>query len=186
MTSSEKIPLHPFTIKLLTSSDVFKNYPIVKDDKNYREYLPAPSQLTDKNMIWTILKENIGKDLYSITMPVTFNEPLSFLQRYNEQLEYQEQLRMANKCMDQYMRMALVFSSSFMMFTNTVNRVNKTFNPLLGETYEYINKDLRCVMEQVSHHPPIAAYHAESNDFILTGDLKRQLYDENTAKTDKF
>lgn len=169
----QKQPLHPFTAKLLGTCDVFKAYPVVKDDKNNRDSLPCEGQLTDKSVIWTILKENIGKDLWSITMPVTFNEPLSFLQRINEHLEYQEQLRMANKCMDQYMRLALVFSHSFMMFTNTVNRINKTFNPFLGETYEYINKDLRCVMEQVSHHPPIAAYHAESNDYILSGYIIR-------------
>lgn len=167
----EKNSYHPFTRRLLETCDVFAAFPVAKDNKTTRDSLPADSQLSDKNVIWTILKENIGKDLWSITMPVNFNEPLSFLQRINEHMEYQEQLRMANKCMDQYMRLALVFSSSYMMLTNTLKRINKTFNPLLGETYEYVNKDIRCIMEQVSHHPPIAAYHVESNDYIMTGNF---------------
>ena len=166
----EKNSYHPFTQKLLTTNPVFLTYP-VKETAPTRDKLPHESLLTEKNMIWTILKENIGKDLWAITMPVTFNEPISFLQRINEHLEYQDLLRMANKCMDPNLRLAYVFAHSYMMFTNTVKRVNKTFNPLLGETYEYINKDLRCVMEQVSHHPPIAAYHAESNDYTLTGNF---------------
>ena len=146
----------------------------VREKGPRRECLPHDSLLIEKNMLWTILKDNIGRDLWSITMPVTFNEPISFLQRINEQLEYQDQLRLANKCMDQYVRLAYVFSHSYMMFSNTVKRVNKTFNPLLGETYEYVDKDLRTVMEQVCHHPPIAAYHAESKDFILTGHFLMQ------------
>lgn len=167
----DRNPYHPFTQRLLETCDVFASFPVLKTHGPSRDRLPVEGQTCDKNVMWTILKENIGKELWSITMPVSFNEPLSFLQRINEHLEYQEQLRMANKCMDQYMRLALVFSHSYMMLTNTIKRINKTFNPMLGETYEYVSKDLRCVMEQVSHHPPIAAYHAESNDFILTGNF---------------
>ena len=33
----------------------------------------------------------------------------------------------------------------------------KPFNPLLGETYELVNKNIEFISEQVSHHPPITA-----------------------------
>ena len=33
----------------------------------------------------------------------------------------------------------------------------KPFNPLLGETYEFVNDDMEYLAEQVSHHPPITA-----------------------------
>jgi hypothetical protein len=167
----EKNAYHPFIQQLLKSCEVFAVYPVSQDPKPTRDSLPAEGQTCDKSVVWTILKENIGKDLWSITMPVQFNEPVSFLQRVNEHLEYQEQLKMANKCMDSYMRLALVFSTQYMLCANLIKRVAKTFNPLLGETYEYINKDLRCVMEQVSHHPPICAFHVESNDFLMEGNL---------------
>ncbi|KPJ20577.1 Oxysterol-binding protein-related protein 6 [Papilio xuthus] len=41
---------------------------------------------------------------------------------------------------------------------------SKPFNPLLAETYECVREDkgFRFVAEQVSHHPPISACHAES------------------------
>lgn len=42
--------------------------------------------------IWAILKNCIGKDLSKITMPVMLNEPLSFLQRLCEYMEYAELL----------------------------------------------------------------------------------------------
>lgn len=165
----EKGRYHPFVQKLLASCDVFAAFPVTKDPKPTRDVLPAEGNTCDKSVVWTILKENIGKDLWSITMPVQFNEPLSLLQRVHEHLEYQELIRMANKCMDPHMRIALVFASQYMICTNVLKRLNKTFNPLLGETYEYVSKDLRCVMEQVSHHPPICAYHCEGNDFTMEG-----------------
>lgn len=43
-------------------------------------------------------------------------------------------------------------------------RTAKPFNPLLGETYECDRSDdmgWRCVTEQVSHHPPMAAQHCD-------------------------
>jgi oxysterol-binding protein 1 len=38
-------------------------------------------------------------------------------------------------------------------------RFKKPFNPILGETYEYVSDELRIITEQVSHHPPISACH---------------------------
>lgn len=48
-------------------------------------------------------------------------------------------------------------------------RLGKPFNPLLGETYEYQNDDFRIVCEQVSHHPPVSAFHADSSHFKFYG-----------------
>jgi hypothetical protein len=45
---------------------------------------------------------------------------------------------------------------SFIEKTNT-----KPFNPLLGETFEYEEKDVKYISEQVSHHPPITAFYFE-------------------------
>ena len=49
--------------------------------------------------------------------------------------------------------------------------MKKPFNPLLGETYEYVDGDLKCVQEQVSHHPPVCAFYCESDDFVIEGAL---------------
>uniref|UniRef100_A0A8D0F398 Oxysterol-binding protein n=1 Tax=Strix occidentalis caurina TaxID=311401 RepID=A0A8D0F398_STROC len=46
---------------------------------------------------------------------------------------------------------------------------SKPFNPVLGETYECVRPDrgFRFISEQVCHHPPISACHAESDNFIF-------------------
>ena len=57
-----------------------------------RESLPVPKQKDDNSSIWSImwsiLKESLGKDLTHITLPFFFNEPLSVLQKTMEDLEY--------------------------------------------------------------------------------------------------
>ena len=54
------------------------------------------------------------------------------------------------------------------------NRHSKPFNPLLGETYELVNQEGNyCVVsEQVSHHPPVTALHAESDNWVFWEEYK--------------
>lgn len=54
-------------------------------------------------------------------------------------------------------------------------RLGKPFNPLLGETYEYQNDDFRIVCEQVSHHPPVSSFHADSPHFKFYGAIHPKL-----------
>ncbi|XP_040210015.1 oxysterol-binding protein-related protein 1 isoform X2 [Rana temporaria] len=58
-------------------------------------------------------------------------------------------------------------------------RTGKPFNPLLGETFELVREDLgfRLISEQVSHHPPISAFHAEglNHDFVFHGSIYPKL-----------
>lgn len=49
------------------------------------------------------------------------------------------------------------------------NRFKKPFNPILGETYEFVSKDFRFVAEQVSHHPPITAFQFEGEGLEVQG-----------------
>jgi len=55
-----------------------------------------------------------------------------------------------------------------------INRILKPFNPILGETFEYFDNNLkyRYISEQVSHHPPISAYICEHEDFVMFGDTR--------------
>jgi hypothetical protein len=63
------------------------------------------------------------------------------------------------------------FASS--LYASTIGRVAKPFNPLLGETFEYVrpDKNYRFFIEQVSHHPPIGAAYAESPSWTYYGEL---------------
>uniref|UniRef100_A0A8B9R5Z7 Oxysterol-binding protein n=1 Tax=Anas platyrhynchos TaxID=8839 RepID=A0A8B9R5Z7_ANAPL len=46
--------------------------------------------------------------------------------------------------------------------------------PVLGETYECVRPDrgFRFISEQVCHHPPISACHAESDNFVFWQDMR--------------
>ncbi|XP_067834701.1 oxysterol-binding protein 1-like [Heptranchias perlo] len=115
--------------------------------------------------LWSIMKNCIGKELSKIPMPVNFNEPLSMLQRLTEDLEYHELLDRASKCENALEQLCYVAAFTVSSYSTTVFRTGKPFNPLLGETFELdrlAEDGFRSICEQVSHHPPAAAHHAES------------------------
>lgn len=53
-----------------------------------RASLPEPKEKEKPVGLWSIIKDNIGKDLSGVCLPVYFNEPLSSLQKCFEDLEY--------------------------------------------------------------------------------------------------
>ncbi|XP_077393289.1 oxysterol-binding protein-related protein 6 isoform X2 [Festucalex cinctus] len=137
--------------------------------------LPAPSPDTGNINLWNILRNNIGKDLSKVSMPVELNEPLNTLQRMCEELEYSELLDKAAETEDPFERMVLVAAFAVSGYSSTYYRAgSKPFNPLLGETYECIREDKGfCFFsEQVSHHPPISACHCESKNFTFWQDVR--------------
>ncbi|XP_078087550.1 oxysterol-binding protein 1-like [Mustelus asterias] len=98
-------------------------------------------------------------------LSVNFNEPLSMLQRLTEDLEYHELLDRASKCENALEQLCYVAAFTVSSYSTTVYRTGKPFNPLLGETFELDRMEdegFRSICEQVSHHPPAAAHHAES------------------------
>lgn len=99
-----------------------------------------------------------------MTLPVSFNEPTSLLQRVAEDMEYTDLLDTAADRLDSTERMVYVAAFAASEYASTIGRVAKPFNPLLGETYEYVRPDkgYRFFIEQVSHHPPIGAAWAEA------------------------
>ncbi|XP_013856884.1 oxysterol-binding protein-related protein 6 [Austrofundulus limnaeus] len=140
-----------------------------------RTCLPAPCPDTSNINLWNILRNNIGKDLSKVSMPVELNEPLNTLQRMCEELEYSELLDKAAETEDPFERMVLVAAFAISGYSNTYYRAgSKPFNPLLGETYECIREDKGfCFFsEQVSHHPPISACHCESKNFSFWQDVR--------------
>ena len=99
-----------------------------------------------------------------MTLPVSFNEPTSLLQRVTEDMEYTDLLDTAADRADSTERLVYVAAFAASEYASTIGRVAKPFNPLLGETYEYVRPDkgYRFFIEQVSHHPPIGAAWAEA------------------------
>jgi hypothetical protein len=132
----------------------------------------APPTIMPPSLIG-FLRKNVGKDLSTISMPVSANEPLSLLQRAAEQLEYSQLLDSAVKCTDSFER--LMYVSTFAVSSLSNGRVKersirKPFNPMLGETYELVREDrgFRFIAEKVSHRPVQLAFHAESASWTFT------------------
>lgn len=133
-----------------------------------------------KLSLWAILKSMIGKDMTRMTLPVTFNEPVSLLQRAAEDLEYVDLVDIAATLKDPCQRLLYVAAFAASEYASTMKRIAKPFNPLLGETFEYCRPDkrYRFVMEQVSHHPPIGAAWGESVNWHYCGEssVKSKFY----------
>ncbi|KAM6338858.1 oxysterol-binding protein-related protein 3 isoform 4-T4 [Podargus strigoides] len=140
-----------------------------------RTCLPAPCPNTSNISLWNILRNNIGKDLSKVAMPVELNEPLNTLQRLCEELEYSELLDKAAHTPDPFERMVYIAAFAVSAYASSYYRAgSKPFNPVLGETYECIREDkgFQFFAEQVSHHPPISACHAESVNFAFWQDVR--------------
>jgi len=126
----------------------------------YRTELPAP--VTGEELsLFSILKKNVGKDLSTISFPVTFNCPLSLLQAAAEEYEYAPNLlERAAQSSDSVERMLLVGAFSVSSYASTAHRTTrKPFNPLLGETFECVraDRDMHFIAEKVVHRPPVVA-----------------------------
>ncbi|TMW92452.1 hypothetical protein EJD97_013021, partial [Solanum chilense] len=140
-----------------------------------REKLPDPVNEEKGISLWSMIKDNIGKDLTRVCLPVYFNEPLSSLQKCFEDFEYSYLLDQAyewGRTGNSLMRMLNVAAFAVSGYACTEGRKFKPFNPLLGETYEanYPDKGLRFISEKVSHHPLILACYCEGRGWKMWGD----------------
>ncbi|KAL3845566.1 hypothetical protein ACJIZ3_002969 [Penstemon smallii] len=147
------------------------SFPYVKR----RKKLPDPVEKEKGVSLWSMIKDNIGKDLTKVCLPVYFNEPQSSLQKCFEDLEYSYLIDRAyewGKKGNSLMRILNVAAFAVSGYASTDGRNCKPFNPLLGETYEadYPDKGLRFFSEKVSHHPMIVACHCEGTGWRFYGD----------------
>lgn len=140
-----------------------------------------PDRPDSSSSVWSLLKNNLGKDLATIPFPVNFSEPLSMLQRLTENYEYSYLLDKAAECGDELEQLAYLGAFTVSCYSSTAERASKPFNPLLGETYECDRREdlgWRAISEQVSHHPPVTAQYCEGKswtcwqDFSMTTKFK--------------
>lgn len=142
--------------------------PITQDIAR-RKTIP-PSTVLPPSLI-AFVRKNVGKDLSTISMPVSANEPTSLLQRVAEQLEYANLLDAATKQSRPQDRMLYVAAFAVSQFSGSRAKeraIRKPFNPLLGETYELVRGEnevpggLRLIVEKVTHRPVRLAMQADS------------------------
>lgn len=132
------------------------------------------------------LRKNVGKDLSTLSMPVSANEPTSLLQRIAEQCEYSQLLDTAasHKVPTQRILHVAAFAVSQFSINRAKERaIRKPFNPMLGETFELVRTEkevpggFRLLVEKVSHRPVRMAIQADSARWSLS---------QSPAPTQKF
>lgn len=157
--SSSLFPLKPKSLTPLPLAAVSR-----------RSQIPAPTVLPPS--LIGFLRKNVGKDLSTISMPVSANEPTSLLQRAAETFEYSNLLDKAANATDGLERLIYVTAFAISPLSNARVReraIRKPFNPMLGETFELVREDrgFRFVGEKVSHRPVQLAYQADARDWSL-------------------
>ncbi|KAI0095308.1 Oxysterol-binding protein-domain-containing protein [Irpex rosettiformis] len=158
--SEDEITMAEAEAAMCTAVTIRDEKPIVR-----RNQLPSPV-VGDEGSLFAVLKKNVGKDLAQVTLPVSFNEPLTLLQRLAEEIEYYDLLAQAVTAQDPVERMCYVAAFVVSGYANTRHRSGrKGFNPMLAETFE--DPRMHFIAEKVSHNPVILAYHAEGDGWEL-------------------
>lgn len=110
--------------------------------------LPFLRPIEEKFSMLGIMRDMIGKDMTKISMPIILNEPLGTLQKTCEQLViYQELLVKAAKHEDPLQRLILACTSIIAGLNIARIIRKKPFNPVLGETFEYVSDEFRYISE---------------------------------------
>ncbi|KAJ2990062.1 hypothetical protein NUW58_g3147 [Xylaria curta] len=150
-------------------------HPLPVDIAVDRRNTIPPATVLPPSLI-AFVRKNVGKDLSTISMPVSANEPTSMLQRVAEQLEYAQLLDQAAR--QKIPRDRLLFVTAFAISSFSVNRakeraIRKPFNPLLGETFELLRTEsevpggFRLLVEKVTHRPVRLAMQADAANWSL-------------------
>ncbi|KAI8145882.1 hypothetical protein BJV82DRAFT_643601 [Fennellomyces sp. T-0311] len=120
-----------------------------------------------------------GTDLHRVTLPTFVLEPRSMLERITDFMSHPELLLEATTHTDPLDRFIGVVRFFLSGWHIKPKGVKKPYNPVLGELFrsrwQYANgTDAIYVAEQVSHHPPISAYHYASpaNGVTIQGNLR--------------
>lgn len=153
-------------------SKIIDLYPLPYNGKYHFRSDIKPAACEPPSLI-SILRKGIGKDLTSMTMPISTNEPLSFLQKYTESLEY---CSLINDAMsspietgERILKISTFAISFLSSYADKIRSIRKPFNPLLGETFELVRPDLdiRILTEKVIHKPFVMAAHVDSTNWYI-------------------
>ena len=165
---------HPRSIGGVEDADELETV----DDGSGQAVAGAGEDVSERKALWSQLRSMIGADVMSLlSVPVFIMEPTTTLQKMSEILQYAELVDKACDEKDEDLRLAYICALAISTYSSN-ERVKKPFNPILGETWEMtLPGGGVYVSEQVCHHPPIGAGHAETD---------RWTYDLTSAVKTKF
>lgn len=76
----ERAEKEPVEGDLHTEFNILQKSTVFTKKRSRRQRLPAARERSSLRSLINFMKSVVGKDLTKVTMPVHFNEPLSFLQ----------------------------------------------------------------------------------------------------------
>jgi hypothetical protein len=117
-----------------------------------------------------------GNGLSSTPAPITIFEPRSNLQKITDCWMYMPLLLQAASAPNSLTRLKLATAWYVAGLQHNFDTWRKPFNPVLGETWQSTNAcGCEAFLEQVSHHPPIAAYTVKGSSFHMHGSVELQI-----------
>ncbi|XP_072495556.1 oxysterol-binding protein-related protein 5 isoform X3 [Notamacropus eugenii] len=134
----------------------------------------------NKSLIWILLKQlRPGMDLSRVVLPTFILEPRSFLNKLSDYYYHADLLSQAVLEEDPLNRMKKVVRWYLSGFYKKPKGIKKPYNPILGETFRccwyhpQTNSHTFYIAEQVSHHPPVSAFHVSNrkDGFCITGSI---------------
>lgn len=154
-------------IKQTSHASVIKSY-------NYNSRTVLYTNFSLSTSLFSKLLKSIFNQKGSL--PVSYNEPISMLQRCIEPFQFFSFINksfQSDKIEDKLIYLSVFIISEYYL---NINRILKPFNPLLGETFEYYDKDRKffAFAEQVSHHPPISAFMIKNENICVYSDTKHK------------
>ena len=132
------------------------------DDEDFSEDIPP----SEGSVVKFLLKQlHIGMSLSQITLPTFILEPRSTLERFTDWMAHADILRKIKDEPDPYYRCLHLCTWIVSGFHLGSLRPTKPYNSVVGEVYRSVLVDNdnniigQYIAEQVSHHPPISAFH---------------------------
>ncbi|XP_015719674.1 oxysterol-binding protein-related protein 5 isoform X5 [Coturnix japonica] len=134
----------------------------------------------NKNLMLILLKQlRPGMDLSRVVLPTFILEPRSFLNKLSDYYYHADLLSQAALEDDPYSRMKQVLRWYLSGFYKKPKGIKKPYNPILGEIFRccwfhpQTNSHTFYVAEQVSHHPPVSAFHVSNrkDGFCVSGSI---------------
>ncbi|KAM4617470.1 oxysterol-binding protein-related protein 5 isoform 2-T2 [Discoglossus pictus] len=134
----------------------------------------------NKGLMWTLLKQmRPGMDLSRVVLPTFILEPRSFLNKLSDYYYHADILSQAAVEDDPYCRMKQVLKWYLSGFYKKPKGIKKPYNSILGEKFRccwfhpQTNSHTFYIAEQVSHHPPVSAFHVSNrkDGFSITGSI---------------
>ncbi|XP_039389713.1 oxysterol-binding protein-related protein 5 isoform X2 [Mauremys reevesii] len=134
----------------------------------------------NKSLMWILLKQlRPGMDLSRVVLPTFILEPRSFLNKLSDYYYHADLLSQAALEEDPYSRIKQVLRWYLSGFYKKPKGIKKPYNPILGETFRccwfhpQTNSHTFYIAEQVSHHPPVSAFHVSNrkDGFCISGSI---------------